>query len=50
MVVNEDEPYAEIVWSLIELKETNPKVFETILSTTLPMMKKLVKQKLGGGE
>ena len=31
VVVNEDEPYAEIVWKLIEISQTNPEGLEMLL-------------------
>jgi len=32
VVVNEDEPYAELVWALIQMKEEAPERLEKLLS------------------
>ena len=32
VVVNEDEPYAEVVWKLIEISVTEPQILESVLS------------------
>ena len=31
VVVNEDQPYAEVVWKLIEIQETDPSMSEDML-------------------
>lgn len=31
IVVNEDEPYAEVVWKLIEIQENNPEGMKILL-------------------
>lgn len=44
VVVNEDEPYAETVWKLIELGETNPTALQMLmqsLDTAVQMLTKL---------
>lgn len=35
VVVNEDEPYAEIVWKLVELSQTRPEGLSTLLHNLL---------------
>ena len=32
VVVNQDEPYAEVVWKLIEVSQTNPEGLKILLS------------------
>jgi len=45
VVVNEDEPYTETVWKLIEIGETRPDLLELILADVGDVLKNWEKEK-----